>query len=194
MSCVRPGVRSRSTRAPRVTSFEGPDARTIRTVAEHGGDGGGELDERLSLVQLSSSLPLSLSETSVPSERPVATPTSCVATTRSPTENDKRPAREGVRLVGAASSRSGSARVRLDVRQGAPQRRCCSQGRASHTSEPRKTPSTPASARRHGCGSPIPQGPSLVARKRGGGVLYIFDEVANGTPAPKTAEARCPPF
>jgi hypothetical protein len=79
---------------------EGPVASDVRTVEKHGGEGGRERRRSCRSSDFSTSLPLSLSETSVPSERPVATPTSCAATTRSLTKNDKRPAREGVRLVG----------------------------------------------------------------------------------------------
>jgi hypothetical protein len=122
------------------------DARTVRTLVKHGGRWRRRATEKLSLVRFSSSLPLSLSETSVPSERPVATPTSCAATTRSPTENDKRPAREGVRLVGGRLLKViCSARVRVDVREGAPEsRRSALLTAAPHLPfEPRKAPSTP---------------------------------------------------
>jgi hypothetical protein len=131
---------------------EGPLASDARTLGRYGrssstgGDGGAERRRSCRSSAFSSSLPLSLSETSVPSERPVATPTSCAATTRSPTENDKRPAREGVRLVGGRLLKViCSARVRVDVREGAPEsRRSALLTAAPHLPfEPRKAPSTP---------------------------------------------------
>jgi hypothetical protein len=109
------------------------------------------------------------------------------------TENDGRPARERVRLVGgrlpqghvprACGRTLGKALLKGAVVVRVAPRIHPSQGRRRQT---------PASARRHGCRSPIPQGPSLVARKRGGGVLYIFDEVAKRHPSPQDRRGALP--
>ncbi len=90
------------------------------------------------------SLPLSLSETSVPSERPVATPTSCAATTRSLTENDKRPAREGVRLGRLPQGHKFRARARGRSRKRSLKAAVPVGAASGIASKPREAPSTPS--------------------------------------------------
>jgi hypothetical protein len=145
------------------------DARTVRTLVEHGGRWRRKRRRSCRSSAFSSSLPLSLSETSVPSERPVATPTSCAATTRSLTENDKRPAREGVRLGRLPQGHKFRARARGRSRKRSL-KAAVPVGAASHVpSKPTKAPSTPASLRTHQHGSPVLHGrSSAVGRARKG--------------------------
>jgi hypothetical protein len=150
---------------------EGPWRRTLGRYGRSSsrGDGGAERRRSCRSSAFSSSLPLSLSETSVPSERPVATPTSCAATTRSLTENDKRPVREGVRLGRLPQGHKFRARARGRSRKRSL-KAAVPVGAASHVpSKPTKAPSTPASLRTHQHGSPVLHGrSSAVGRARKG--------------------------
>ena len=150
-----------------------------------GGDGGGERRRSRRPSAFSSSLPLSLSETSVPSERPVATPTSCAAT----------------RLVGGGFLKViCSARVRVHVREGAPSKPPLlvrARAAAHIPSESRKVPSTAALPRAHECSSRIPHGPSSAAgmaregqetRRRAGTVRMVR---ANGWPTKLVTCVTC---